>query len=257
MAVGLIIGTGVDARAFVEEPRFGPVRTPWGEAEVARAQAEGCDVVMVRRHGAGHSIPPHRINYRANIAALKELGVTHVLATSAVGSVNRNMAPGDFCVLSDFLDFTRTRPFTFFEGEDGRVIHTDMSRAYCSGLREVLLDVARGQGLRVHAEACYACVEGPRYETPAEVKALAMLGADVVGMTNATEALLCREAGLCFGTLALVTNWGAGIGPERLDHEQVTQEVLKNTNRLVSTLRETLRRLCERPVRCDCGVTGV
>src|SRR5690606_11349429 len=186
--------------------------------------------------GSGHSIPLHRITYRANIAALKELGVTHVLATSAVGSVNRNMAPGDFCVLSDFLDFTRTRPFTFFEGEDGRVIHTDMSRAYCSGLREVLLDVARGQGLRVHAEACYACVEGPRYETPAEVKALAMLGADVVGMTNATEALLCREAGLCFGTLALVTNWGAGIGPERLDHEQVTQEVLKNTNRLVSTL---------------------
>lgn len=257
MAIGLILGTGVEARAFVAEPRWTPVRTPWGDAEVLQTAVEGGEIVMVRRHGAGHSIPPHRVNYRANIAALKQLGATHVLATSAVGSVNEEMGPGDFCLLSDFIDLTFARPFTFFEGEDGRVVHTDMTRPYCEGLRSVLLQTARGLGLSVHERACYACVEGPRYETPAEVKYLGLLGADVVGMTNATEAILCREAGLCFGTLALVTNWGAGLGPDRLDHEQVTQEVAKNREKLVSTLRGSLRRLHEEPVRCDCGATGV
>lgn len=257
MAVGLIIGTGVDARSFVPDPDWTPVHTPWGDAEILRAEVAGGEVVMVRRHGAGHSIPPHRVNYRANIAALKQVGVTHVLATSAVGSLNKDMRPGHFCLLSDFIDLTCARPFTFYEGDDGRVVHTDMSRPYCEGLRLVLLDAARAGGLRIHEKACYACVEGPRYETPAEVRALGILGADVVGMTNATEAILCREAGLCFGTLALVTNWGAGLSPERLDHEQVTQEVLENKEKLVSTLRDTIRRLHQKSVQCDCGATGV
>lgn len=256
MSIGLIIGTGVDENTLVPNAPSKTVSTRYGPAEVLTGEVAGGQVVMVRRHGHGHSIPPHRINYRANIAALQASGVRRVLSTSAVGSINVLMEPGHFCVPDDFIDLTRARPFTFYDGEDGKVVHTDLTRPYCDGLRGVLLKSARSHGLTVHGKGCYACMEGPRYETPAEVKALGQLGADIVGMTNATEAILCREAGLCFSTLALVTNWAAGISPERLDHKQVTEEVQQNKEMLVSTILASLKLLHQEEISCDCVESG-
>lgn len=250
---GIIIGTGVDEGSLLPEAASRQVSTRYGTAEILTGELEGAPVVLVRRHGLGHTIPPHRINYRANIAALAEQGVTRVLSTSAVGSINPKMKPGDLCIPDDFIDWTRERPFTFYDGEDGRVVHTDMTHPYCEGVRQVLRRGAETYGFEVHMGGCYACLEGPRYETPAEIRALGRLGADLVGMTNATEAILCREAGLCFATLSLVTNWAAGISGERLDHGQVTEEVQANKEKLVHILRSAVRMLHTNGVTCDCA----
>lgn len=250
---GIIIGTGVDEASLLPGAVCERVMTRWGPAELLSGSLDGAEVVLVRRHGAGHRIPPHRINYRANIAALKARGVRRVLATAAVGSLNPRMAPGHFCVPDDLIDWTRTRPFTFFDGKDGRVVHTDMTHPYCEGVRSALLGAAEANGLVVHPRGCYACLEGPRYETPAEIRALRTLGADIVGMTNGTEAILCREAGLCLATLALVTNWAAGLGPDRLDHADVTEEVGRNREKMIHTLRLAVRILHQGDVRCACS----
>lgn len=253
MLTGIIIGTGVDYESFLRDPKPETVTTPFGTAQLLTGYVDDFETVLVRRHGAGHTIPPHRINYRANIAALKARGVQRVLSTSAVGSMNPAMSPGHFCVPDDFIDWTRGRPFTFFSGEDGRVVHTDFTEPYCPSLRELLISAAEERNLPVHRRGTYACLDGPRYETPAEIRALARLGADIVGMTNATEAILCREAGLCFATLALVTNWAAGMNKERLDHEQVTWEMQANKDMLTSTLVAVVRASGAAPRTCTCG----
>ena len=147
-----------------------------------------------RGTGAGHVLPPHRINHRANVHALREAGADAVFATAAVGSLRTEIAPGDCVVLDDFLDFTKGDVTTFFD-QPGQVRHVDFSHPYDPGLRETLLATAP-PNFPIHSRGTYLCVSGPRYETPAEVRLFGSWGADVVGMTGAPEAILCREAGL-------------------------------------------------------------
>lgn len=229
MHYAIIGGTGVYDPKLLENLRTEQVRTPYGAVSVQVGTYEGVEIGFMPRHGQGHSIAPHKINYRANIWALKSLGAANVLATAAVGSLNPEMRPGHFVIIDQFLDFTKFREHTFFEGGEEGVVHTDVTHPYCPTLRRALFDQAKNLGLPTHRSGVYVCTEGPRFETAAEIKAYRILGGDVVGMTNVPESVLAREAGICYATMCMVTNMGAGISENPLTHEEVVEIMAANT----------------------------
>lgn len=217
MSIGIIGGTGLYRLAGLElEPRA--VTTAFGSVELQVGEHHGVEVVFLARHGAGHELPPHAINYRANIAALKRVGATTVIATSAVGTLSRHVPPGTLALLTDFIDQTSGRARTFFEQE---VLHIDYTEPYCPHIRGELLAAAGEIGTRLHPSATYVCTNGPRFETPAEIRMFAGWGADLVGMTNVPEVVLAREAELCYAVLALATNDAAGVARHKLTHSEV------------------------------------
>lgn len=248
MRLAIIGGTGVYDPEILLNVREERVGTPYGDVEVKLGRCGGREVAFLARHGWEHSIPPHKINYRANIWALRELGASRVIATSAVGSLRKEMAPGDFVILDQFLDFTKGREATFFDGEGFK--HLDYTEPYCPQVREAIIVSARALSFRVHERGCYVSTEGPRFETAAEIRAYAILGGDVVGMTNVPEVVLAREAGLCYGAVAMVTNYAAGISPNPLTHEEVVEVMKQNSERLKGLLVQAIEGLPEE--RC-CG----
>lgn len=187
------------------------VETKYGRVEVDIVNINGEEIAFLARHGKGHSIPPHLINYRANMRALERLGVKYIYATAAVGSCNENYAPGDVVVIKDFIDFTKQRPFTFFEGGDEPVRHTDMGDPYCRNLRNKFYEAAKLESIEIKGDAVYICTEGPRFETGSEIKMYKMLGGDVVGMTNVPEVVLAKELGMCYAAVGIITNWCTGV----------------------------------------------
>lgn len=224
----IIGGTGVYDPQIIESPERVEVRTPYGPTALLVGGYRGRRVGFMNRHGAGHAVPPHRVNYRANIWALRHLGAQRVLATAAVGSANPAMEPGQCVVVSDFIDWTRGRTYTFFEGGADGVVHTDVTEPYCREMRRALVDAARALGIPHHDGGVYVCTEGPRFETPAEIRAIRALGGDLVGMTNVPEVVLARELGLCYGLVALVTNKAAGMSGQPLTHEEVLEVMARN-----------------------------
>jgi 5'-methylthioadenosine phosphorylase len=233
MKIGIIGGTGFYSPGLLEQESDQTVVTPYGDVVLKTGVYQGQRLIFLARHGADHALPPHLINYRANIWALKAAGVEAVLATAAVGSLNEDLKPGEIVLVDQFLDFTRSRPETFFEGGEAGVLHVDMTQPYCPALRRHLATTAHGLQLQVHSAGTYVCTEGPRYETPAEIKMFRLLGGDVVGMTSVPEVVLAREAELCYATLSIVTNYAAGISQKPLSHQEVvtkmaeTQELLR------------------------------
>lgn len=195
------------------------VKTKYGEVEVDIINIDGEDIVFLARHGKNHSVPPHLINYRANMMALKELGIEYVYTTAAVGSCNENYVPGDVVVMEDFMDFTKSRPVTFFEGGDEPVKHVDMSDPYCKNMREQFYTISKDVGLDIKGDAVYVCTEGPRFETGAEIKMYKNNGGDVVGMTNVPEVVLAKELAMCYCTVGIITNWCTGIKGEIALHD--------------------------------------
>ncbi len=203
-------------------------------------------MTVMYRHGAAHSVPPHRVNYRANIWALWWLGVQRVLATAACGSLNPEMEPGHLVAIDQFIDFTHARPSTFFEGGEAGVVHTDVTDPYCPEIRETLVSAAKARGVRLHESGCYVCTEGPRFETRAEIRAFRVLGGDVVGMTNVPEVVLAREAGICYGLIGIVTNFGAGISTRPLTHEEVLDAMTGAAPRLSAVIEGAVSYLAAR-----------
>lgn len=240
MRYAIIGGTGVYDPALLEERSERRVETPYGPIQVETGLYRGIEVAFLPRHGKGHSVPPHKINYRANIWGLKSLGVERVLATAAVGSLNPEMTPGHFVVVDQFLDFTKGRQHTFFDGEPNGVVHTDVTEPYCPELRAALVECGRRLGLSIHPRGVYVCTEGPRFETAAEIRAYRILGGDVVGMTNVPESVLAREAGLCYAAMAMVTNMAAGISASPLTHDEVVQVMAANTENVRKLALETV-----------------
>ncbi len=238
--IGIIGGSGF-GDAFASGTSH-VVDTEWGQAAVTRTViGPDQEIVFVARHGAGHRLPPHLINHRANIAALHGAGVRGVLATAAVGSLQADKKPGDYVVLDDFIDLTKGDVVTW--SGVGRVQHTDMGQPYDLFLREALLSSASAQaplGGTVHPRGTYICLSGPRYETRAEVRLLASWGGDVVGMTSAPEAILCREMGLAYAGVAIVTNYGCGLlGDVVLAHSEVEAQMAQTRPRLLQWLIHT------------------
>lgn len=226
--IAVIGGTGVYDPNIMTNIRDETISTPYGDVQLKVGNYRGKPVAFMNRHGDEHSIPPHLVNYRANIAALKKLGVKNVLATGAVGSLNPAMQPGHFIFVDQFLDFTKCRQQTFFDGGAAGVVHLDMTSPYCPELREILSRSARSLGFTSHPAGTYICCEGPRFETAAEIKMYRLLGGDLVGMTSVPEAPLAREAEMCYATIAMVTNYAAGISPTRLTHQEVVDVMMQN-----------------------------
>ena len=254
--LAIIGGTGVYDPNMLQDIREETVATAYGMVDISLGSFQGVDVVFMQRHGRGHTLPPHKINYRANMWALKELGVTKVLATSAVGSLDESMEPGHLVLLDQFIDFTKTRPFTFYDGEGGQVVHTDFTEPYCGTMRGIIDQAAAELGLPLHSKGCYVCVEGPRYETPAEILAYRRLGGDVVGMTNVPEVVLAREAGLCYAVIAMVTNFAAGISPTSLTHTEVVEVMQANSDRIRRLVMTVLGRLDPEDTCCCSDVSS-
>lgn len=217
MGKAIIGGTGVYDAGSEGYKKI--INTKYGQVELDILNINGEEIVFLARHGKGHSVPPHLINYRANIMALKEIGVKYIYATAAVGSCNEKFEPGDVVVMRDFLDFTKARPVTFFEGGDEPVKHVDMSDPYCKHLREKFCIVAKEENLNIKGDAVYVCTEGPRFETASEIQMYKNLGGDVVGMTNVPEVVLAKELGLCYSTIGIISNWCTGIAGETTFHD--------------------------------------
>jgi 5'-methylthioadenosine phosphorylase len=248
----IIAGTGVDALVTgALEERL--IDTAYGQVTLylGRGAMEG--IVLLPRHGPQHSLPPDRVNYRANLKALAGLGVRRVLATAAVGSLSERVAPGKLVLLDQFLDFTKGRPSSFFAGEARGVAHVDVTEPYCPGLRAALLEAARRRGLPCEETATYACTEGPRFETAAEVRLLAAAGADVVGMTGVPEAPLARELGLCYASVAIPMNWGAGLVENRLDLSDGARYLEEGSRAALEVCLDVLH--AETVAPCNCATS--
>ncbi len=207
----VIAGTGM-AKVFELSEKH-DVETPYGFAELYSVK-NFQNLLFLPRHGIGYTLPPHKINYCANIYALKKMSVNYVIATNAVGSLNRRLSPGSFVIPDQIIDFTRSRKSTFFEGEGGNVVFTDVTFPYSEKVRSALLEASKRLQMKVYRKGTYVCTEGPRYETAAEIRAYKILGADIVGMTGAPEAFLAREAGIEYASVAVVTNYAAGIAKQ-------------------------------------------
>jgi 5'-methylthioadenosine phosphorylase len=227
--VAVIAGSGV-AEHF-EFLREEILDTKFGRATASRSK-DGSFYIL-QRHGPGHVVPPHRINYRANIAGLKDVGVRSVIATSAVGSMNRRFRVGEIGLAGQFIDFTKGRQGTFY---DDTVGHTDMTNPYSETLNRLVLRAAKSLGMRVHPDLVYVSVEGPRFETAAEIRMFRLLGGDVVGMTGVPEVTLANEMGMSYASVLIATNWAAGM-QLRVSHEEVLS-VMKRSGENVKRLVE-------------------
>ncbi len=251
LKIAIIGGTGVYENPYLEEPEEIVVQTGYGEIRLCRGSCRGRELYFLNRHGSGHTLPPHLVNYRANIAALKELGVDAVISTAATGSMRLEMPPGSRVVIDQVIDFTRGRPSTFYTGGSQGVVHADLTVAYCPRIRRAILKAARELGEPLIDGGCYVCTEGPRFETPAEIKLFAHWGADLVGMTNMPEVALAREAGLCYATIALVTNFAAGVTDTPLSHQEVLDEMARGKDSMDRLLMEAAAGL-EMEKSCAC-----
>ena len=215
--LGIIGGSGLTQLSNLQSMRREVVRTPYGEASgaVTLGKLNGRDVAFIARHGYGHSIPPHAVNYRANVWALHSLGVRRAVSVASVGGIRADMKPGAIAVPHQVLDYTWGRKHTFFDGPDQAVTHVDFTHPYCEELRAALLRAAGAAGLAVVTDGVYAATQGPRLESAAEIDRLERDGADLVGMTGMPETGLAREIGLCYATVAVIVNWAAGRGDSK------------------------------------------
>lgn len=226
------------------------INTPYGESpQITRFMMDDTPLVFMPRHHEDHDNPPHRINYRANLCALKKLGVTRILATNAVGSLDEKLKPGTFLAPDDFLDFTHHRPVTFY---DERTVHVDVTQPYCPHLRGVFLDSGE-----VVDGGVYVCVEGPRFETPAEIRMFQQLGGTVVGMTGLPEVVLARELSMCYATVCMISNYAASISSDRVTIDEVFQIMDDKKRELTTLITESIHKTSiERDCNCEQALQG-
>jgi 5'-methylthioadenosine phosphorylase len=232
MHVAIVGGTGVYALDGLDDVQRLTVTTPYGEAHVVVGRVQGRQIAFMPRHGEAHNIPPHRVNFRANIRALKQLGIRSVIATNAVGSLMEELKPPALVLIDQFIDNTKRREDTFFDGDEGSVQHVDFTEPYCARLRGVIRHAAHERGIELRDGGTYLCAEGPRFETPAEIRMYRSWGADVVGMTSYPEVALAREAGMCYASICLVTNVAAGISPTPISHLEVVKSMAAQAERV-------------------------
>lgn len=252
--IAVIGGSGVYNSSFSKDSQQQIVETPYGSVFYRTGYINNSPAYFMARHGSQHSIAPHLINYRANIWALKKLGVQKIFSTAAVGSLCEDIPPGSFIVIDDFMDFTNGREQTFFAGgSDSKLLHMDVSQPYCPNLRKIILDSIRAHGQIAVEHGTYVCTQGPRYESKAEIRMFQKLDGHVVGMTNVPECVLAREAEMCYATICLVTNYAAGIAKHSLTFKEVGDLMEEKKILLDSILETSLKAAITAPVSCECG----
>ncbi|MGC9116881.1 MAG: S-methyl-5'-thioadenosine phosphorylase [Conexivisphaera sp.] len=250
--VGIIGGSGLYSLDGLEGVRELKVHTPYGEPSdsLILGRLGGKTVAFLPRHGRGHRIPPHKVNYRANIWALRSLGVSWAISVSAVGSLVEEYRPGDLVVPDQFIDMTKRRDYTFFDGP--RVAHVSMADPFCEHLRGELVASANRLGYPVHPAGTYVCIEGPRFSTRAESRLWRSWGAHVIGMTLVPEVNLACEAQMCYSVLALVTDYDVWAQTP-VTAEEVTRIMEENTDKARRVLADVVRRLPDAPDASACS----
>ncbi|MFN2308838.1 MAG: S-methyl-5'-thioinosine phosphorylase [Gammaproteobacteria bacterium] len=241
--LAIIGGTGLGSLKNLEIERREVMQTPYGEPSgpLVHGLLCGKQVVFLPRHGSGHTIPPHEVNYRANLWALKHIGIRKVVAVAAVGGITATMQPTALVIPDQIIDYTWARLHTYFQGDLDQVTHIDFTEPYCEELRQALLEAGRTAGDRLLLErGTYAATQGPRLETAAEVNRLERDGCDIVGMTGMPEAALARELGLCYAACAVVANWAAGRGAGEISMEDIDHNLKIGMDRVRGLLERLI-----------------
>jgi 5'-methylthioadenosine phosphorylase len=237
MKIAIIGGSGLENPSILADPKEIIIDTPYGKSSLKTGKMSGIDVVLLSRHGSDHSLPPTQVNNRANIHALKELGCTHIIATTACGSLREEIKRGDIIILDQFIDFTRHRKISFYEKfEPGNLAHTAMANPFSEKLRKVLTDTCSELGIKCHKKGTVITIEGPRFSTKAESRMFRVLGADVVNMSTAPEAILANEIGIPYAAIAMSTDYDCWKDDEEPVTWQAIMEVFKQNVEKVTEL---------------------
>ena len=249
--IGIIGGSGTAPLEELEGKEEVKVHTPYGRTSdlITLGMLAGRAVAILPRHGRGHSIQPSHVNSRANIWALKELGVTRILASSAVGSLQDGLEPGTFVFVDQFIDRTRGREQSFYTGN--KVCHISVAEPFCRELRGLLEEVARGENLAFRGEGTYVCVEGPRFSTRAESRLFRQWGGDVIGMTLVPEVVLAREAEICYSSIGMVTDYDT-FKEQAVSIEGVLETMKMNEEKVKKLLINVIQKI-PKERGCECG----
>ena len=246
--IAIIGGSGVKSIIKGDEKIVG---TPYGPTPTLTiGQVKGREAIYLPRHGEGHTSPPHKVNYRANIWGLKSLGVERIIATNAVGAIDTSLAPGEIVIPSDLIDLTKSRRGTFYDGSP--VTHVDVSEPYCPTIRNAIASAGLDNKKNLRSDVVMACTEGPRYETPAEIRMLKTLGGGIVGMTGAPEAFLARELEICYGSISFISNMAAGL-QRTLSAKEVEEKGREAGQILNKILIEAIGKIPDTREGCSCG----
>jgi 5'-deoxy-5'-methylthioadenosine phosphorylase len=241
--LAIIGGTGLDKIPDLEIIHREVCHTPYGEpsAALTYGRIAGNEVIFLPRHGSSHNIPPHRVNYRANLWALKKAGVEHVIAVAAVGGITPGMSPGKVVIPDQIIDYTFDRMHTLYEETDlAQVTHIDFTYPYCESLRQLLIDAGRQTIDQLADQGTYGATQGPRLETLMEIRRLEQDGCDLVGMTGMPEAALARELGLCYACCAVVANWAAGKSGQLISMAEIEKNLKVGMRHVRSLLTKLL-----------------
>jgi 5'-methylthioadenosine phosphorylase len=235
---GVISGSGLYEIPGLEIEDRVVIDTPYGEASdhYITGRLSGKKVVFLPRHGSGHRIQPHKINYRANIWGFRKLGADRLISIGATGGIRETMRPGSISVPDQIIDITSGRLSTFYDGEE--VVHVDFTEPFCPDLRGYIIEAGARSGVALVNAGTYICVNGPRLETAAEIKTFSLWGGDIVGMTMMPEAVLARELGICYGGISVITNFAAGVHQGRLTVSEVTGTMRSTEEKLGRLLHE-------------------
>ena len=239
--IGLIAGTGFYDLPALKDGESRELDTLYGKAQIRSGEWNGARLIFLTRHGVGHSIPPHLINYRANIKAMKDLGVEQIIAINVVGGINPKLSPGDLCLVDDFIDFTSGRQHTFSDGSKPGVQHVDLTRPYDAKIQSALRQSARESGILLHENGVYAGFNGPRFETPSEIRLAALAGATVVGMTGCPEVSLAREIGIAYASMALVVNPAAGLSEAEITMDEINKALDLGKSKALTVIEGALK----------------
>ncbi len=237
--IGIIGGSGLDNPDILQNPKEIEADTPYGapSSPMSIGSISGIDVVILSRHGKNHQLSPTQVNYRANIQALKDQGVTHIIATTACGSLRNEIDRGDIVIIDQFIDFTRHRKITFHESFENGAEHTAMADPFDASLRKALFEMGKALGLKIHNGGTVVTIEGPRFSTRAESNMFRIWGADVINMSVAPEAILANEAGIPYAAVAMSTDYDSW----KEDEEPVTwDEILEVFNKNADNVQKII-----------------
>ncbi len=249
--IGIFGGTGIYDSGLLEDTQEIDMDTPYGKPSdtITIGTFKGRKIAFLPRHGKKHSIPPHKINFKANIWAFKELGISRIIAPSAVGSLKEEFEPGHFALPTQFLDFTKSRDGSF--SDNGKVIHISVADPFCPELQTSILNVTINQDLKMHKDCTYVCIEGPRFSTKAESKFFRTTGADIIGMTLVPECQLAREAQMCYASISTVTDYDVWA-EKPVTAKEVIATLSKNVEKTKKVLTELIDKI-PKTRSCSCA----
>jgi len=246
MKIGIISGHRI--QDLIQNPEKIKIETPYGDVTVETTSLHGKELFFINRHGGNSNIPPHKINYLANIQALASCHVDCIFSIGSVGSLKKNIKPGDFVIPRDFIDFTKSRPYTFF---DDKRVHVDMTNPYCTYLRCILINnTKKTNSAKFFNKGIYLATEGPRLETAAEIQFFSRF-ASIVGMTGVPEVVLAREKGICYASLCLVCNMAAGLQSE-LTAGEISNLYKQKESVISKILKSAIESLDDKKENCNC-----